>query len=219
MNKKLIIFDLDGTLLNTIADLAASANYSLTVLGFPTHPQQAYNMFVGNGIAKLLERALPETARDEETLSKIKKLFLDHYDSNNTVYSSPYKGIKELLSELQNKGYILAVASNKYHKATQKLVKFYFPEIKFASVFGQRDNVNVKPDPTIVYDIMKETNVENKDLILYIGDSGVDMQTAINAGVDACGVTWGFRTREELESYNPKHIVDSPEQILELLSK
>ena len=219
MNKKLIIFDLDGTLLNTIADLAASTNYSLNELGYPQHPESAYNMFVGNGIGKLLERALPESARTPEILAKIKKMFLKHYDENNINLSTVYKGIPSLLQTLQNEGYILAVASNKYQKATEKLIKHFFSEIKFAAVFGQRDEVPVKPDPMVVNDIITITGIYNKREILYIGDSGVDMQTAINADVDSCGVTWGFRSREELLSFSPDFIVDKPDEILSVLSK
>lgn len=215
--KKLVIFDLDGTLLNTIADLALSTNYALNKLGYPTHEVEAYNFMVGNGINKLFERALPEGEKTEENVLRIRKEFVPFYDMHNADESRPYPGIPELLSRLQDAGIQVAVASNKYQAATQKLIAHYFPTIKFTAVFGQRDGVNVKPDPTIVFDILKIANIEKND-VLYVGDSGVDMQTAANAGVTACGVTWGFRPRAELEEFNPAYIVDSAKEIKCLLN-
>lgn len=214
--KQLVIFDLDGTLLNTIADLAYSTNYALKVNGFPTHPTEAYPFFVGNGINKLFERALPEGEKTVENVLKIRQAFLPYYDEHNTDYSIPYPGIPELLTELQQKSVKLAVASNKYQEATRKLIDHYFSDITFEAVFGQRDGVNVKPDPIIVSDILKITGIDKND-VLYVGDSGVDMQTAKNAGVTSCGVTWGFRPRIELESLDPDYLVDRAEEILRIL--
>lgn len=210
--KKLIIFDLDGTLLNTIADLAHSTNYALNQLGFPTHEVKKYHFMVGNGINKLFERALPEGAKTEENVLRVRKEFVPYYDQHNADASSPYPGIPELLSYLQSKGIQLAVASNKYQSATQKLIAHYFPKIHFTAVFGQREGIHVKPDPTIIFDILKLADV-SKEEVLYVGDSGVDMQTAANAGVTACGVTWGFRPRTELEAFAPEYIVEKAEQI------
>lgn len=214
--KKLAIFDLDGTLLNTIADLAHSTNYALNKLGYPTHEIEKYNFMVGNGVNKLFERALPEGEKTEENIRRVRNEFVPHYDIHNADDSRPYPGISELLSYLQSTGIQLAVASNKYQAATEKLVAHYFPQINFTAVFGQREGVNVKPDPIIVFDILKLANVEKED-VLYIGDSGVDMQTAANAGVTACGVTWGFRPKSELEAFNPAYIVDTAEKIKELI--
>ena len=211
--KKIAIFDLDGTLVNTIADLACSTNFALAELGFPVHPVDAYRFMVGNGIHKLFERALPEGSKDAEHISMVRSLFLSHYDLHNTDLSRPYPGIPELLAQLQQEGVLLAVASNKYIAATQKLIAFFFPEISFSLVLGQREGVPVKPDPTIVNDILQATGLSADD-VLYIGDSGVDMNTALNAGVTACGVTWGFRPRRELEEFSPAYIVDCPEEIL-----
>ncbi|SHE95167.1 phosphoglycolate phosphatase [Bacteroides faecichinchillae] len=214
--KKLVIFDLDGTLLNTIADLAHSTNYALNKLGYPTHEIDQYHFMVGNGINKLFERALPEGEKSEENVLRVRKQFIPYYDQHNADDSCPYPGIPELLSNLQTAGIQLAVASNKYHSATQKLIEHYFPEIHFTAVFGQREGRNVKPDPTIVFDILKIASVDKKE-VLYVGDSGVDMQTAANAGITACGVTWGFRPRTELEKFNPSYIVDSAEKIKEYI--
>lgn len=214
--KKLVIFDLDGTLLNTIADLAHSTNYALSKLGYPTHEAEQYPFMVGNGINKLFERALPEGEKTEENILRVRKEFIPYYDMHNADDSRPYTGIPHLLSHLQAAGIQIAVASNKYQAATRKLIAHYFPEIHFTAVFGQREGIKVKPDPTIVFDILQLAGVA-KENILYVGDSGVDMQTAANAGVAACGVTWGFRPRTELEEFQPEYIVDSAEEIKELV--
>ena len=214
--KELIIFDLDGTLLNTIADLAQSVNYALAQLGYPTHEEQAYHFMVGNGINKLFERALPEKERTEENILRVRELFLPFYALHNMDKSRPYPGIPELLDTLQSKGTLIAVASNKYHSATEQLIAQYFPTIRFAAVFGQREGIPPKPDPTIVYDILRITAIP-KEKVLYVGDSGVDMQTAINTGVTACGVTWGFRPRAELEEFQPDHIVNTANEILDII--
>lgn len=216
--KKLVIFDLDGTLLNTIADLAQSTNHALAALGYPTHEEKEYNFMVGNGINKLFERALPEESRTEENVLRVRKEFVPYYDQHNADKSCPYPGITELLDELQAKDLQLAVASNKYQAATEKLIAHYFPNIRFTAVFGQREGVNVKPDPTVVHDILKIAQLSSKD-VLYVGDSGVDMQTANNAEVTSCGVTWGFRPRTELETFHPDYIVDKAEEITAIAFK
>ena len=215
---KACIFDLDGTLLNTIADLAQSTNHALSVLGYPMHEESAYNFMVGNGINKLFERALPEGEKSEENVLRVRKEFVPHYDRHNADKSRPYPGIPELLEQLQLQGLQIAVASNKYQAATQKLIAHYFPKIDFVAIFGQREGVNVKPDPTIVEDILSIAKVDKKD-VLYVGDSGVDMQTAINAGVTSCGVTWGSRPRTELEEFNPDYIVTGAKEIIDIIKK
>lgn len=216
MKKKLVIFDLDGTLLNTIDDLAESANHALLALNFPTHDAATIRSFVGNGINKLLERALPEEARTEENLMRMRGEFIPYYDAHNADFSTPYSGITELLTCLQQQGIALAVASNKYQAATQKLVVHYFPNIRFVKVSGQKPEIPIKPDPAIVFDIIGETEFA-KDEVLYVGDSGVDMQTALNAGIDAVGVSWGFRTKQELASYSPVGIIDNAEDLLKFI--
>ena len=214
--KKLVIFDLDGTLLDTIADLAESANYALKQLGYPTHDVETIRTFVGNGINKLLERALPSYEQTEENVIRMRSHFVPYYDVHNADLSSPYPGIVNLLEDLQAKGIQIAVASNKYQAATVKLVKQYFPNIDFVEILGQREGINVKPDPTIVFDILKKAKVSFEET-LYVGDSGVDMQTAINAGIDAVGVTWGFRPRAELESFRPMGLIDKAKELLEFI--
>ena len=215
---KLVIFDLDGTLLNTISDLAHSTNYALEKNGFPVHPIEAYNFFIGNGINKLFERALPENEKTEQNVLLIRKDFIPYYFEHNMDYTEPYEGIPELLKSLQYKGYLLAVASNKYQSATETLIKSLFPDISFAAIFGQRDGVPVKPDPSIVHDIFKITGISPEETI-YIGDSGVDMQTASNSGVMSIGVTWGFRPLEELEDAGASYISDNTADILKIIEK
>ena len=214
--KQLVIFDLDGTLLNTIADLAQSTNHALQTLGYPTHELSAYPFMVGNGINKLFERALPEGKKTQENVLRMRAEFIPYYNIHNADMSVPYPGIFQLLDALQTLGIKIAVASNKYQEATAKLIKHYFPGIRFCAVLGQREGIAVKPDPAIVHDILKQAKVAPED-VLYVGDSGVDMQTARNAGVEACGVTWGFRPRTELEAEHPAHIVDRAEDILRLV--
>ena len=216
--KKLVIFDLDGTLIDTIADLAQSTNHTLKILGFPTHEESSYKFRVGNGINKLFERALPEGEKTEENVLRVRKEFIPYYNVHNTDLSRPYPGMEELLAFLQKQGIQLAVASNKYQKATSKIIPYYFPNITFTAILGQREGCPIKPDAAIAEEIIRIAGVQKTE-VLYVGDSGVDMQTGRNAGVDTCGVTWGFRPRMELEQYAPQYIVDTAEQLKEIILK
>lgn len=217
--KKLFIFDLDGTLLDTVADLGNSCNHVFTEAGFPTHPIDAYYKFVGNGIAKLIERALPADEATAENIEKLLPPFRAYYNLHMADDTKPYRGVCELLAELQQKGVAIAVASNKYQAATENLVKKYFPEINFVAVFGQRDNVPVKPDPAIVRDIQQAAGIEDTAEIIYIGDSLVDLNTAKNSNVEFAAVTWGFCPRESLAENNPAHIADTIEELRAVLIK
>ena len=213
MKKQLVIFDLDGTLLDTVADLANATNQALEQCGYPTHPVESYYQFVGNGINKLFARALPAEHSDEENVLRIRSLFVPYYNAHNADCSRPYPGVVELLRTLEKKGVRLAVASNKYHEATLKLVRHFFPDIHFAAVYGQRDGVPIKPAPDVVFDILQDTGV-SKEETLYVGDSGVDMLTACHAEVESVGVTWGFRSEEELREHKATHVVHGAEEIL-----
>lgn len=214
--KQLVIFDLDGTLINSIKDLGAATNVALEKNGFPTHPLEAYPMYVGNGVSKLIERALPENQRNEAMVKKIRVDFTEYYDKHNIDYTRPYDGILELLQHLQDKGIAIAVASNKYDAAAKAIVAALFPTIKFAAIEGQKEGVPVKPDPSIVFEILGATQTKKQD-VLYVGDSGVDMETARRACVDSVGVTWGFRSVEELRANYANHIVNKPVEIIPLL--
>ena len=214
--KKLAIFDLDGTLLNTLSDLAAATNYALEQLNYPTHDTDAYRYFVGNGINKLFERALPKEERNQENILKVRALFVPYYDIHNADLSVPYPHILSVLDTLQRQGIKLAVASNKYDQATKKLIKQYFPTISFIAVFGQREAVPTKPNPAVVHEIIQLAGVR-KEEVVYIGDSGVDMQTGMNADVCTVGVSWGFRPRTELEALHPSFIADNCQELLQYL--
>ena len=214
--KKLVIFDLDGTLINSIEDLGQAANYALSKNGFPTHSLASYPFFVGNGVRNLIRKALPEENRNDTTIDSLLKDYKEYYDDHNVDSTKPYDGIMELLKQLQEQGVKLAVASNKYQKATEKIVSQLFPDIKFVSVQGQQDGVNVKPDPSIVFNILGVALVPKAE-VLYVGDSGVDMETARRACVDSVGVTWGFRSEKELNEYHADRIVHRASDIFDIV--
>lgn len=213
---KLIIFDLDGTLLNTLEDLADAANHVLTAHHFPTHPVDAYCYFVGNGMPKLIERILPAEHRQGPIYDACFTEFLAYYKEHMHDKTTVYPGITELLERLQQQGVMLAVATNKVHEAVAPLMANLFPTIRWDALFGQRPGVPVKPDPTVVADILTATEcgVENA---LYLGDSAVDMETAHRGGVRAVGVLWGYRPRTELENAGAEFIIGKPEELLEIL--
>ena len=214
--KKLVIFDLDGTLLNTIEDLGHAANYALEKNGFPTHTIASYPFFVGNGVRRLITRVLPEEYRIDATIDKLLKDFREYYDEHCCDCTKPYYGMPELLRDLRDQDVQVAVASNKYDAAVQRIINHYFGDIDFAAIQGQVDGVNVKPDPSIVFGILATVRVPTRD-VLYVGDSGVDMETARRACIDSVGVTWGFRPEKELVEYYAGTIVHHPAAILDLL--
>ena len=212
----IIIFDLDGTLINTIDDLGQACNHALAACGFPTHKIEDYPRLVGNGINKLIERALPEEHRNEQTVLRLREYFVPYYDDHNCDLTRPYDGIPELLHTLKAEGHYLAVASNKYQAATKKIVAQLFPGM-FDVVLGERENVARKPDPQIVYDILLYRS--DKSETLYIGDSLVDAETAQAAGVKLILCTWGFCTEEQLMTANPDYMVHHPAEILPIIEQ
>ena len=182
----IIIFDLDGTLLNTIDDLGYACNYALEQTGYPTHRIEEYPRMVGNGINNLIRRALPEAERTEENILRVRAHFVPYYDAHNSDYTRPYEGIPELLQSLKAQGHRLAVASNKYQAATEKIVSHFFPGI-FDVILGEREGIERKPNPQIVYDILAQLHngpindksyIVHRPFVLYIGDSLVDRDTA-----------------------------------------
>lgn len=170
---------------------------------------------VGNGVAKLLERALPDGARTPETLQRALQIFRAYYDEHLADATRPYPGIERLLDELTARGVRVAVASNKYESAVRRLIAHFFPAIEWGAVCGNIDGVPVKPDPSIVFRVLTACPTPKQDT-LYVGDSGVDMETARRACVDSVGVTWGFRSAAELRSHYATHIVSDPADILEI---
>lgn len=214
--RKLVIFDLDGTLLNTIEDLGNAANHTMAEMGYPQHSPLSYPTMVGNGVAKLLERALPDSARTPETLARALKIFRAYYDEHLADATRPYPGIPELLDELTARGIRVAVASNKYESAVRRIIANFFPAIEWGAVCGNVEGVPVKPDPSIVFRVLTACPTP-KEETLYVGDSGVDMETARRACVDSVGVTWGFRSAAELRSHFATWIVNEPSGILDLV--
>ncbi len=213
----LIIFDLDGTLLNTIDDLGHACNHALMQSGFPTHAIEEYPALVGNGVKKLIRRSLPENERTEENVERVYTAFIPYYDAHNADYTRPYDGIMELLQTLKKRGHTLAVASNKYQAATEKIVNQLFPGI-FEVVLGEREGIARKPDPQIVYDIFQVTHVTPNALAtLYVGDSLVDMETAKNANVPFVACSWGFVAREILLAAGAKHIINHPAELMQFI--
>ena len=211
-----IVFDLDGTLLNTIDDLGYACNYALEKTGYPTYPIEAYPAKVGNGINNLIRRALPETARTEENVLRVREYFVPYYNEHNCDYTRPYEGIPEVLATLKAQGHRLAVASNKYQAATEKIVNHFFPGV-FDVILGEREGVERKPNPQIVFDILNSLQPSVISLqALYIGDSLVDFETAKNAHVPFVACSWGFVAREKLEEAGIEHIIDKPEEIIKI---
>ena len=212
----LVIFDLDGTLLNTIQDLSAAVNHALKSCGWPQRTQQECLQFVGNGAAKLLERSLPPGKQTPAEINKLRPFFEKYYNDHLADFTTPYPGMIETLHALVSRGCLLAVASNKYHIATQKIIAHFFPDISFVAVLGQREGVPTKPNPAIVEEILQQAGTLKKQCI-YVGDSDVDIQTARNGGVRACGVTWGFRSQETLKALSPEFLIRRPEELLDII--
>lgn len=214
--KQLVIFDLDGTLLNTIADLGNACNHALKSMGFSPHPLSAYNYMVGNGVRKLMERAEPDAT--SETIDELLRHFREYYDEHCTDLTQPYPGIPELLRTLRDQGIRVAVTSNKYQKAVDKIIAHYFGDIEFAAILGEVPTRPKKPDPSILFEALSICPTPKKD-VLYVGDSAVDMETARRACVESAGVTWGFRPVSELRTAFADHIVSDPAEILTLAER
>ena len=214
--KKLIVFDLDGTLINSLEDLADSANHVLIQHGFPTHPVGAYRYFVGDGVRKLIERILPEEERTDARIEQCKAEFVAYYKIHMEDKTEVYPGMIELLKALKERGLKIAVATNKVHVAVAPLMAKYFPGIHFDSLIGQREGVPVKPAPQIMYDILKETGCQPSEA-LHVGDTATDMQLAHNAGVESVGVLWGYRPLGELQEAGADYIIRTPEELLGLV--
>jgi phosphoglycolate phosphatase len=214
---KLIVFDLDGTLINSLEDLADSANHVLIQHRFPTHPVDAYRYFVGDGVRKLIERILPQEERNEAQIEQCRQEFVDYYKIHMEDKTAVYEGITDLLNALKARGLKIAVATNKVHIAVAPLMAKYFPGIAFDSLIGQREGIPVKPAPQIMYDILKETGCKTSET-LHVGDTATDMQLAHNAGVTPVGVLWGYRPLSELQDAGARYIIEHPLELLELLN-
>lgn len=212
--KHAVIFDLDGTLLNTLGDLRAATNHALEVRGLPPHSMEEIRQFIGNGIRLLIRRAMPEGTPEAEINAALDD-FKAYYAAHIHDRTVPYDGIPQLLTALRKRGIKVAVLSNKIDSASQQLIEYFFPG-KTDVVFGEHVGVPRKPDPTSCRMVMQQLGVQPEQ-VLYVGDSGTDMQTAKNAGLYAVGVTWGFRSKEVLLEYGADVLVHRPEQILQIL--
>lgn len=214
--KTYAIFDLDGTLLNTIEDLGNAVNYALKQMGFSPHAINAYPDMVGNGVRKLIERALPAGEAYPQIVDRMLVHFKKYYDEHCCDATMPYPGIPELLQRLTDNGVNLAVTSNKYQSAVTQIIGHFFPRANWKAILGNVPGVPRKPDPSIVFAALNECPTPKKD-VLYIGDSGVDMETARRACVESVGVSWGFRPASELKAAYADHIVSDPDSILTII--
>lgn len=215
MRYETILFDLDGTLLDTIDDLGTAVNHALSKRGLPLHSLPEYRLMVGGGIRNLNWRALPEGLRDDEAyLDACLDDFLEYYVSHIDVHTRPYPGMQELLRELSIRGASLAVTSNKFQAGTEKLVRSFFPDVSFTAVFGNRKGAPLKPDPAIVEEVLKLSGSPKEKAVL-VGDSSTDIKTARNGCIDSIAVSWGFRPREELSEAGA--IVDSAGELAGIL--
>lgn len=211
MKYKSYIFDLDGTLLDSLTDLAASCNYALRINNMPERTIDEVRMFVGNGVRKLMERAIPYGDRNE-LFQKTYTDFRDHYLIHNLDHTSPYSGIINMLKSLKDDGCNIAVVSNKFYAATQELVNHFFGDYVSVAI-GERDNIRKKPSPDTVFEALRQLNVE-KDGAVYIGDSDVDVMTAKNCGMPCISVLWGFRDKKFLIEHGANVFVEKPSEIL-----
>ncbi len=217
MKYKLAIFDLDGTLLNTIGDLAASVDYVMRSRSLPEHSDAEYRAMVGGGIRRLVQRALPaELASDDGYVDDCVAQFRRYYVDNIDRYTRPYEGMVELLHELRQGGVILAVASNKFQHGAERLISKFFADVEFLAVEGNREGAPLKPDPEIVEGILARAATNRHEAVM-IGDSGIDIATARAAGIHSIGVAWGFRYAEELFEAGAGRVATSVEELRAML--
>jgi phosphoglycolate phosphatase len=216
MRYKAVLFDLDGTLLDTLEDIAGAVNRALATLGFPPHPKEAYRHFVGEGIVVLAQRVLPKDRQGEADVQACLSAITREYGSGLLVKTMPYKGIPELLHALGGKKIPCAIVSNKPHDLTLRSVDVLFKGVAFGAVLGERKGVAPKPDPAIALEAASLLGVK-PETCLYVGDSGIDMQTAVAAGMFPVGALWGFRGREELLANGAKALIEHPMELMTLL--
>lgn len=210
--KKVVIFDLDGTLLNTLDDLADSTNYALSRFGYPTRTIDEVRQFVGNGVAKLIERAIPE-GKNNPNFEKCLAIFKENYAQNMYNKTAPYNGIIEMLSNLKSKGIKIAVVSNKFDLAVKELCKKYFEGfIDFAAGENEAQGIKKKPAPDTVISVLNEFNFAPEDAV-YVGDSDVDIMTAKNSKMPCISVTWGFRDEKFLLENGATILINAPSEI------
>lgn len=215
MMARAVIFDLDGTLLDTLEDIGRAANRVLAANGFPEHPFESFKYFVGDGAAVLFRRALPEGSNHGETLDRCLREFRGDYGRTWNVATAPYPGIPELLDSLAGRGIRMSVFSNKPHSITEACVRGLLPDWTFDQVLGHKEGAPKKPDPFGALAIARHAGLQ-PDEFLYLGDTGTDMDTARGAGMRPIGALWGFRTREELLAHGAEHVLQRPADLIDL---
>lgn len=213
---KLVIFDLDGTLINSIMDLADATNYALRECGFTEHPVAKYNYFVGDGVNNLILRAIPEGSRCDAIILKVKNLFSEYYNKHYSDKTYIYEGIIPLLNNLKKKGLKLAVATNKPDQFAKEIITNLFGIGIFDFVQGHKEGIPHKPDPRIIKEAMSFLAVSDKETVM-IGDTNVDIKTGKNAGIRTIGCLWGFRDELELKEAGADYIVSNPNEIIDIL--
>lgn len=211
-----VLFDLDGTLLDTLDDMADSANHVLSAMGFPTHPNEEYRYFVGDGVDVLIDRILPADRRTPELHAQFKAQYLPYYNAHALDKTRPYDGVFDMLHALRARGLKTAVVSNKPDLHTNYTIEHLFPPDLFDYVAGNIEGTPLKPDPAIARRALAALELRADDAV-FCGDTGIDMKTARNAGCIPIGVSWGFRTRGELMENGARHVIDTPEELLDHL--
>lgn len=214
---KAVVFDLDGTLVNSLEDLSASTNYALSAYGFPTHETEKYKYFVGDGMQKLIERVLPKQNRDKETKEKVFESFFKYYSGHYLDKTVAYDGIHNVLDILLKNGIKIAVVSNKKDDMAKIVTDKIFGNI-FDYVTGKREGYPTKPDPTLTLEVIDILGVKPEEC-LFVGDSGMDMAVAVNSGCIAVGVLWGFREEQELKQNGADYIIDNPLKLAGLIKE
>lgn len=210
-----VIFDLDGTLLNTIDDLANAGNWVCANHGWPTHTVEEYKRYVGNGMAKLAERFVPPEFHAPQQAQEILKEFMSYYDAHKADQTAPYPGLPQLVKRLKGTGVVMAVLTNKADQLATAVVEGYYPDT-FALVQGALPHSPTKPDPTLLFALMERLGATS-ERTLFVGDSNVDIRTAKNGDLTSCGVLWGFRSREELEQEQADYIAATPQELEQLI--
>ena len=228
MKYKLVIFDLDGTLLDTLDDLGAAVNHAMQLRGFPLHTRDEYMKMVGHGARDLMRQALPDDHNDEDMIEAAYNDFRAYYTDHIDVHTQPFPGIQDLTAALHHEGVKLGVASNKFQEGTEHLIKEFFPDIPFVAVLGSRPDFPLKPSPEIVEEVLKKAGVKKEETVM-VGDSDTDMETAANGGIDGIAVSWGYRNMrvfanplsalrpfDKLRAQGPQ-VVDSAEELQKVI--
>ena len=212
-----VIFDLDGTLLNTLDDLTDAGNWVCRNHGWPTHTTEEFKQFVGNGLAKMVERFAPTDWKTPDKVQELLNELMPYYNEHKADKTAPYAGMTQVLEQLKAAGVTVAVLTNKAHELAGPVVESYYPGL-VPTVQGAIPGAPTKPDPTLLHQLMEQIGAD-RDKTLFVGDSNVDIRTAKNGGLISCGVLWGFRSRRELETEGADHIVETPEELADLILK